>query len=60
MADGSRVVSAADFDEMTPDERAAAVAEGVVTDWSEIPPGFRDRIVNTAKRLSTDSDVAAG
>ncbi|MGH9179890.1 MAG: hypothetical protein ACRD0N_15245 [Acidimicrobiales bacterium] len=60
MADVPRVVTAADFDEMTPDERASAVAEGVVTDWSEVPSGFRDRIVDTARRLSTDSDSAAG
>ncbi|MGI8683940.1 MAG: hypothetical protein ACR2MO_02355 [Acidimicrobiales bacterium] len=60
MSDAPRVISAAAFDEMTPDERAAAVAEGVVTSWSDVPSAFRDRIVETAKRLATDSDIAAG
>ncbi len=39
---------------MSPDERAAAVNDRVVTDLDELPPEFRDRVVATGRRLAVE------
>lgn len=57
MADEPRLISAAEFDAMTPDERAACFAEGIVTDWDQVPEEFRERVVATAKRLEADRET---
>ncbi|MGI8662931.1 MAG: hypothetical protein ACR2LQ_06935 [Acidimicrobiales bacterium] len=59
MADAPKVITAAEFDEMTPDERAACVAEGLVTNWDDVPADFRDRLVATAKRLVAERGISA-
>lgn len=59
MADAPKVITAAEFDKMTPDERAACVAEGLVTNWEDVPADFRDRLVATAKRLAAERGINA-
>jgi hypothetical protein len=54
MADADRVITAEEFDKMTPNERAAAVRAGIVTDWNEVPPEFRERVITTAKRIAAE------
>ncbi len=46
--------SAEDLDRMTPDERAALVRARIVTDQDELPQEFRDRIFETARRMSSE------
>lgn len=57
MADEPRVITAAEFDEMTPNERAECVRDGLVTDWDDVPTEFRERVVATAKRLAAERGV---
>ena len=57
VADEPRVITAAEFDRMTPNERAACFAEGIVTDWEQVPDGFRERVEATAKRLATERET---
>ena len=52
MADAPRVITAAELDEMSPDERAQVVREHIVTDLEELPEGFRRRVEKTAARLA--------
>lgn len=54
MADADRVITAEEFDKMTPNERAAAVRAGIVTDWNEVPSEFRERVIATAKRIAAE------
>lgn len=56
MADADRVITAAEFDKMTPNERAACFADGIVTDWEQVPEEFRERVVATAKRLAAERE----
>lgn len=57
MADEPRVITAAEFDKMTPNERAACFAEGIVTDWDQVPEEFREQVVATAKRLAVERET---
>lgn len=52
MSTERRLVTAADMDAMTPQERADAVAAGVVRDLAELDPAFRDRVERRARELS--------
>ena len=54
MADQRRLVSAAELDAMTPDERNAAVDERIVTTFDEVPWKFRDRVIAMAERLAAE------
>jgi len=51
-------LSAADLDAMTPDERAAAFEERLVTDLDALPAEFRDRVIATAERLGRERRTA--
>ena len=44
---------------MTPDERAAAVADRVVTDLDELPAEFRQRVLDTGARLAAERRAAS-
>ena len=59
MAKEPRVITAAEFDEMTPNERAACIAEGIVTDWDQVPAEFREQVVATARRLAAERETGA-
>jgi hypothetical protein len=52
MAESRKLHTAAELDQMTPDQRAAAFREHVVTDLDELPANFRQRVEETARRLS--------
>lgn len=57
MADEARrLITAAEMDEMTPDQRAAVIDERIVTDWDEVPEGFRHKVIATAQRLADELD----
>jgi hypothetical protein len=51
MAEPDRIVTAADLEKMSPQERADVVGAAVVTDWSEVPESFRAQVNATARQL---------
>lgn len=54
MSSQPKPLSAAELDEMTPDERAVAVNTSVVADLSELPDRFRERVERTGERLAEE------
>jgi len=54
MRDERKLLTALELDEMSPDERAAAVNDRVVSDLDELPAEFRDRVVATGRRLAVE------
>ena len=54
-----RLVTAEQLDAMSPNERAAVLADHIVMDLDELPEAFRDRVVATGQRLATERDQAA-
>lgn len=52
MGDARRIVSAAEMDKMSPEDRAAAVEAGVVHDWNDVDPAFRRVVEEKAQRLA--------
>lgn len=54
MADRHGILSAEELDAMTPDQRARAFRDRIVTDPEEVPEDFRDRVFETAKRLGAE------
>lgn len=54
MADSPKVITAAQLDAMSPDERAQVVRDHIVTDLYELPEGFRRRVETTAARLAEE------
>ena len=52
MADSRKVVSAAEMDAMSPEERAAVVESGVLRDWNEVEPNFRRVVEEKAQRIA--------
>ena len=52
------LLAAVDLDQMTPDERAGALAARVVTDLDTLPDDFRQRVVDTGARLATERRAA--
>jgi hypothetical protein len=49
-----RLITAAEMDGMTPDERAAAIDERIVTSWDDVPSEFRETVIGTAHRLASE------
>ena len=54
MANSSRVVSVAEMEMMSPDERAVAVQSRVVTDLDELPETFRNSVLLRANALKEE------
>ena len=54
MSDYCRLLTAPELDAMTPDQRAAAVGERIVTNLDELPAEFRQRVVDTGARLGAE------
>jgi hypothetical protein len=52
VADEPRLITAAELDEMTPNERAEALTERIVTDWDLVPAAFREQVEATGARLA--------
>jgi len=48
------LVTAEMLDRMSPNERAAAFNASVITDLEQLPPHFRDEVVQNARRLSRE------
>ena len=51
MAESPRIVTAAEMDRMTPQERADAVDASEVRTWDEMPETLKARVFETARRL---------
>lgn len=51
MADNTRIITPADMDDMSPQERADAVAAATATSWDEVPEPFRSEVLATARTL---------
>lgn len=60
MSDDRQLVTAAELDAMSPDERAAAVSERIVTNLDELSPEFRKRVLATGRRLAAERSQARG
>lgn len=54
MADKREILSAEQLDAMTPDERAQAFRDRIVTEPDELPEDFRRRIYDRAKQLGAE------
>ena len=52
MGNGDVLLTAAELDKLTPDQRAAALRERIVTDLDTLPPHFCERITETATMLA--------
>lgn len=52
MTNEGRIVTAADMDTMTPQERADAVDASTIRSWDEVPEPFKSRVLETARKLS--------
>jgi hypothetical protein len=52
MADSRKIVSAAEMDKMSPQERADAVDAGILRDWNDVEPKFRRVIEERAQQLA--------
>jgi hypothetical protein len=52
VAESRKVITAAEMDKMTPQQRADAVDAGIVRDWSQVEPDFRTRIEDRARQLA--------
>jgi hypothetical protein len=52
MPENSRtLVTAAEMDKMTPQQRADAVGDATVTSWEQVPGQFRDEVMATAAEV---------
>ena len=52
MADDAKtIITAAEMDKMTPQERADAVAAATTRSWDEVPEPFRSEVLATATEL---------
>lgn len=58
MAKQRRIVTAAEMDKMTPQERADVIDAGVIRSWDEVDDDFRSRLLarvpEVAARLPQD------
>ena len=59
MATPRKIITAAEMDTMTPQERADAVDAGIVRSWDDVTPEFRDRVLVRAKQLADELNERA-
>ena len=52
MASSDRIITAAEMDKMTPQERMDAIVAGAAHSWDEVPEPFRSEVLATARLLS--------
>jgi hypothetical protein len=60
MDKGGKLLTAAELDQLSPDERALAVQSGIVTELDELPADFRQRVTATAERLAEQLQPRSG
>lgn len=58
MADKREILTAEDLDAMTPNERADAFDERIVTDIDTLPTAFVDRVIATGRRIADELHIA--
>ena len=51
-----RTLTAAELDAMSPNERAQALRDRIVTDPSALPSEFRERVEQAARDLGTEAN----
>ncbi len=51
MAERRRLITAADMDRMSPQERADVIDASLVTNWEDVPEPFRSEVLATAREL---------
>ena len=51
MSRPQKIVTAAEMDRMTPQQRADVVDASVVRSWDDVDPDFRERVLETARML---------
>ena len=54
-----RILTAAELDAMSPNERAQALRDRIISDPTALPPEFRERIERTARDLGTDTSTTS-
>lgn len=54
MARDFTLVTAEQLDKMTPNERAALLRSRTITDLSELPPEFRERVLAKGQRIAEE------
>lgn len=54
MDNDPELVTAEMLDRMSPNERASAFNARIIKDLEQLPPHFRDEVVENAKRLSEE------
>jgi len=59
VAEEHDVVSAAQFDGMSPEERAEAVRRSLIHTWDDLEPSFRARVEARARTLAQRSEQDA-
>jgi hypothetical protein len=52
MASSDRIITAAEMDKMTPQERMDAIVAGTAHSWGDVPEPFRSEVLATARLLS--------
>lgn len=52
MAEPLEIITAAEMDKMTPQQRADAVDASIVHRWDEVDPAFRRRVEQRAAELA--------
>ena len=53
MAERRRLITAADMDRMSPQERADAIDASLVPDWDDVPEPCRAEVLATARDLGS-------
>ncbi len=51
-----KLITAADMDRMTPQERADAVEASICHSWDDVPEPFRSHVLETARELAQRFD----
>ncbi len=59
MSADRKIITAAEMDNMSPQERADTVDAGIVRDWSDVDPQFRPRVEQRARDLSRQLEANA-
>ena len=59
MPEQRRIITAAEMDKMTPQERADAIDASIVRDWGDVDPEFRARVMKRAAELGDELRLGA-